>query len=477
MPEQSLKDKTVKGVIWSSVERFSVQGIQFIIGVILARLLDPSVFGVIGLLTIFIALSNSIIDSGFGNALIQKRNRNQVDYSTVFYFNIVVSVIIYLVMYISAPFISNFYSTPILKDVTRVISIRFILSALMLVQVTKLTVELNFKLLTKIRLISALVAGIGSIFMAYNGLGVWALVFQMICSSGLEMVMIWIFSKWMPSCVFSIESFKGLFRFGSKLLITGLYGPLFDNLNTLIIGKIYNPTSLGFYTRANQIVEFPSSNITAVINRVSFPILSSIQNDDERLNTAYRKLIRHTYFIVFPLMFGLLATSDSLIDVIFTSKWAGCVPFIKVLSVAMCLYPICGYNINVLLVKGLSGLHLKLDIVKKVFSLIVLLACARISVLAICYGFFASCVFSWFLTGFFAGKLLNLSIWHQIKDMSPSFVFSSIMAIIVYCIFILGLPSLYCLALQIFLGVMVYTVFSYFFMKEEFQTVLKYIKK
>lgn len=462
MAEQSLKDKTVKGVIWSSVERFSIQGIQFVIGIVLARLLSPAEFGLIGMLSLFMALSNSLIDSGFGNALIQKYDRNEKDYSTVFYFNIVVSVLIYLVMYLAAPLIAEFYSTPELIAITRVLSINFIFNSLILVQKTKLTIELNFGLQTKIRLSACVLSGIMGISLAFNGYGVWALVSQSLLFALIETLLIWIFARWKPSLVFSINSFKSLFRFGSRLLLTGLYGPIFENINTLIIGKFYPLALLGYYTRAQSLAEFPSSNITAIINRVSYPVLSSIQNDDDRLLSAYRKLIKQTYFIVFPLILGLMVVSDNLVDVLFTSKWLGCVPYLRVICLSMSLYPICAYNINILLVKGRPGLHLKLDVIKKIFVIFVLLVTANISVMAMCYGSLLSSFFSWGVTAWYSGKLLRLSMFSQIADMLHSFTASIIMVIAVYMVNLFCLSSFVTLILQIVFGALIYIAISFF---------------
>lgn len=460
------KGTVFKGFAWSAVERFSYQLIQFIIGILLARILTPDDFGIIGMLNIFLAISQSFIDSGFGNALIQKKGRDQTDYSTVFYFNFVVGILVYLVLFFAAPWIASFYDMPILTPVTRVISLNLVLSSLLLVQKTKMTIELNFRIQAYISFVSVILSGTIGVWMAYQGYGVWSLVYQSLVFNLLSCILFWICAKWLPSRVFSISSFKNLFKFGSKLLVTGIYGPIYDNLNTLIIGKFYSPASLGYFTRANTFVQFPSSNIVGIINRVSMPVLSDIQDNDDNLRFAYRRLIKYTYFFVFPLMLGLAIVSKPLIILLLTEKWIGVVPYMQVLCVAMTLYPICAYNINLLLVKGNSGLHLKLDIIKKVVGIIILAVSAAISIMAICYGTILSSLFAWILTAIFSGRLINLDLFTQIKDMFKPFIISVIMVLGVYPFLLFNIPIWLQLTFQIMVGSLVYLIISYIFNHE-----------
>ena len=473
MAVDSLGNKARKGIIWNSVETFSSQGFQFAFGIILARLLTPSDFGVIGMIAIFMALSESIIDSGFGNALMQKKDRNQLDYSTVFYINLVFSLCLYLIMFFAAPYIAAFYNMPILVDVSRVLAIRFILSGLILVHVTKLTIELDFQKLTKIRITSTILSGVLGVYLAYSGYGVWALVAQSVAAYFLLFILIWIFSHWLPSLCFSIESFKVLFHYGSKLLVTTLYGQLFENINSLIIGKFYSPNLLGYYTRSLSLAQFPSSNITNIIYKVSFPILCSIQEDDVRLSQAFHRLIKQSYFIVFPLILGLFAISSPLVDVILSSKWSECVPYLRVLCFSMALLPICSLNISILLVKGHSGTHLRLDIYKKIIIIIVLMVTASISVMAICIGTIFTSLFSWFLTGYYGERILDCKLIDQIKDMMPSFIISFIMAVAIFPITYLDMSNYIILFLQIFVGALIYFSLSYIFNRSDLNDVLE----
>lgn len=475
--KSSLKNQTRSGIIWSAIDKFSGQAIQFVIGILLARLLIPEDYGIIAMLAIFLAISDSIIDSGFGNALIQKQNRTQSDYSTVFYFNILVSLLLYIILFISAPYIATFYEMPILTNVTRVLSINFIINALMIVQVTKLTIELDFKIQAKVRLFSGLIAGLLALYMAYSGFGVWSLVSQMIISNLLMCILLWIFAKWRPSLEFSIESFKQLFSYGSKLLITGLYGPIFDNINTLIIGKFYSTYNLGLFTRAHNFAQFPAVNTNIIISRVSFPVLSKMQNDDERLRMNYRKLISLTYFLFLPIMFGLIMIAKPFIVLLLTEKWIGIVPLFQILCVSLALLPINGYNINLLLVKGETGLHLRLDFIKKVVSLSILLVCSFISIKVICIGSVITSLFSWILTAHYSGKLINLTLKQQFKDIVKPLLITITMCCLIFMSFIVIHNSILQLIAALLIGIPSYYLLSLKFNCNSLKEIIKIISK
>ena len=296
--EESLKKKTVNGVIWSAIDRFSTQGIQFIFSILIARLLMPSDYGVIAMLGIFLAVSQTFIDSGFGTALVQKANRTETDFSTVFYFNIVVAILFYILLWFSSPYIASFYNIPMLEDVTKVVALILLFGALSGIQSAKLSIAINFKTRAKISVISAISTGCVGLYLAYNGYGAWALVFQMVFSSFLGTILLWYFVRWVPKLVFSWQSFRQLFSFGSKLLASALLDTTYNNIYPLVIGKVYSSTSLGLYSRASGLAQYPSSNITGVLQSVTFPVLCSIQNDENRLTDAYRRFIRMSAFII-----------------------------------------------------------------------------------------------------------------------------------------------------------------------------------
>lgn len=473
----TLKEKAASGFIWSAIERFSVQGVNLLLGIFMARILSPSDFGIIGMLTIFFALSQSIIDSGFGNALIQKKDRNQTDYSTVFYFNIFVGFVLYFILFFLAPLIADFYVLPILSPITKVLAINLFINSLVIVQQVKLSVELNFRIQAKVNTFSALISGLVGIWLAVTGFGVWSLVYQSLLFNLFNLILLWILAKWKPSLCFSVDSFKSLFRYGSRLLVTGLYGPIYDNLNVLLIGKFYSSADLGFYSRASTLAQFPSSNITGIINRVSFPLLTELQDDDNRLLLAYRKLIRISSFIVFPLMLGLGAIAVPLIEILLTSKWLPSAPYLQLLCFSLIWYPICAFNINLLLVKGLSQTHLKLDILKKVVGIIVLFVTAVISIEAICVGFILSTLFSWYITANCAGRLIGLSFYQQLKDIMPSLLISAIVSCIVLFINNLNCNSYIILALDLTASIISYILLSYMFNRNDFYTVFNLLRR
>lgn len=475
---ESLNSKTRKGFLWSAIERFSVQGIQFILGVVMARILSPEDYGIIGMLAIFLALSQSLIDSGFSNALIQKKNRNQEDYSTVFYFNIILGVFLYFILFFASSFLANFYDMPILSPITKVIALNLFINSLVIVQKAKLTIELNFKIQANVSVIAVLLSGILGLILAVRGWGVWALVYQSIAANFLSCVLLWIYARWRPSLLFSWHSFKSLFQFGSKLLITGLYGPIFENINTLVIGKFYSSSILGNYTRAATFAQLPSSNITSIIGRVSFPVLSDLQDNDEKLSYAYRKLIRVTSFIVFPLMMGLSTIASPLIEVLLTSKWQSCAIYLQLLCFSMLLYPVCAFNINLLLVKGMVKTHLKLDLIKKIVLLFVLFITANISVNAICIGQIISALFSWIITAYYSGRLIKYSFIDQVIELLPSFLISLLMlGIVSFINIVIGLDSTYLLMVDIVIYFLFYIGISYFFNRVDFHYVMDFLKR
>lgn len=459
MPEQSLKQKTVSGTFWSGVDRFSAQGIQLVLGIIIARMLPPEDYGVIGMLAIFFAVSQSFISGGFYIALIRKQNRTDADYSTVFYFNIVVGLAFYFILFFSSPYIAAFYKTPILDSLTKVVAVNVILSSLVIVQRARFTINLDFKTQTKVSLISVIISGIIGIGMAYKGFGVWTLAAQSIISSGITMILFWRYSNWIPKRVFSISSFKEMFFFGYKLLISGLIDNIYNNIYTLVIGKKFSQIDLGYYTRADNFAQFPSSNITNILQRVTLPVLSNVQNDNEKLREMYRKFLCLSAFIIFPLMIGLSATADPLIRLILTDNWSGAILLLQILCLSQMWYPIHAINISLLQVKGRSDLFLRLEIIKKVIGVIILCITIPIGVAAMCCGAVINSLIGLFINTYYTGKLIQIGYWKQMKDLLPILVNTFSMGIIVW-----GITELihnYILALIV--GITVGGIYYYFF--------------
>lgn len=429
---ESLKQQTIKGVIWSSIERFSVQGIQFLIMIIMARLLSPNDYGLIGMLTVFISIAQSLIDSGFSQALIRKQNRTETDNSTVFYFNIGVGICIYLLFYLIAPLISQFYNTPELTAIMRVISLGIIFNSLAVAQRALLTIQINFKTQAKASLIAAIASGIIGITMAYKGFGVWSIVMLQLVNLSLNTILLWSFTGWHPTSKFSKDSFCELFAFGSKLLASGILDTLYRNIYLIAIGKLFTASRLGYYTRAQQFSDFPSSNLTGVLQRVTYPILCKIQDDTERLAQAYRKFLRISAFLIFPLMVGLSAVSEPFILLLLKEQWHFAAVILQIISFASMWYPIHAINLNLLQVKGRSDLFLRLEIIKKILGITILCVTVPIGLIAMCYGQIVSSLIALVINTYYTGKLINVGFIRQMKDLTPTLVLVVTMWIIIH---------------------------------------------
>lgn len=427
-----MKRQAVKGTVWSSVERFSVQGIQFVVMIIMARLLTPADYGLVGMLAIFIAVSQSLIDSGFSQALIRKQDRTQTDNSTVFYFNIAVGAALYLILFFSAPAIAAFYGEPLLCPLTRGIGLGLVFNSLAVVQRALLTVELDFKTQAKASLVGAIASGGLGIWMAYAGYGVWAIVAQQVGNLLLVTLMLWVLSKWKPSWVYSWKSFRELFGFGSKLMLSGLIDTAYRNIYLIVIGKIFKASDLGYFTRAQQFSDLVSTNLTGVLQRVTYPVLCTIQEEDERLRDAYRRILKVTAFVMFPLLVGLGAIARPMVMVLLTDKWI----FTATLLVPMCLtgmwYPIHAINLNLLQVKGRSDLFLRLEIIKKVLAVGVLCVTIPFGLMAMCWGMLANSLISLSINTYYTGKLIDLGFFRQMRDLLPSLLLSLIAGGAVY---------------------------------------------
>ena len=472
----SLKDKTVKGVIWSAVDRFSAQGIQFVFSILIARLLVPEDYGVIAMLNIFLAVSQTFIDSGFGTALIRKIDRTETDFSTVFYFNIAVAVFFYLGLFFAAPAIANFYNAPLLVPVTRVTAINLVIGSLSGIHNAKLSIAIDFKSRAKISIVSAVLTGAVGLWMAYSGYGVWALVVQTVFAGIIRTIMLWIIVKWYPKLVFSWKSFKEMFSFGSKLLASGLLDTIYNNIYPLVIGKVFSPTTLGVYSKANSLAQFPSSNITSVLQSVTFPVLSTIQNEEDRLAAAYKRFLRIAAFVVFPLMMGLSAVADPFIRLALTDKWEGAIYLLQIICFWMMWYPIHAINLNILQVKGRSDYFLKLEIIKKVQGVIVLCVTVPMGIVAMCYGSLISSIICLIWNTYYTKKLLGYGFFAQMKDLFPVIMHSLAMWLLVSVI-VHFMPNLW---LKLIVGVlsgMVYYIVGAYLMKfpemDELLTILK----
>lgn len=443
---------------WSAIDQVSRMGIQFIVGIVLARLLSPDEYGLIGILTIFITVFTFVCDSGFTNALIRKKDAKDIDYCTVFYVNLVLSGAMALMMFLCAPLIARFFERPELISLTQVMSCVVVINALAIVQRARLTKAVDFKTQTKITLISCVLSGIVGITMAYTGWGVWALVGQQITAQATNTALLWIYNKWFPKLDFSITCFKEMWNFGWKLLVSGLIDTTWSEIYQVVIGKCYTPATLGLYTRATQFTIMFSSNLNGVIQRVSFPVLAEMQDDRARLKNGYKRVIRCTMLPTFVLMLGLAACAKPMVLFLIGEKWLGCVPFIQIVCFSSMLYPLHSLNLNMLQVQGRSDLFLKLEIIKKIVAVGPLLLGIFIDIYWMIGGSVLTGFFAYYLNAFYSGPFLNYSIKEQAKDTLPSFLVAASMAIPVYIMSYLPLTPYALFPLQIVTGALIVIV-------------------
>jgi len=427
-----VKDKALKGIFWSAIERFSAQGVQFVLGIILARLLSPSDYGLVGMIAIFIAISQVFVLSGFGAALIQKIDRDEKDFSTTFYYNLTISLLFYGLLFFLAPYIANFYNEPLLVNLTRAVSLSIVIEAFAVVQRAKFIINVDFKSQTKASVSSVIISGTIGILLAYKGFGVWALVVQSLARSSINVGVLWYISKWIPRESFSYNRFKRLFSYGGNLLAAGLFHSLAQNLNKIIIGKAFSSETLGLYSRANSLAMFPSQNIKTIISRVTFPILCEFQNDEVKLTEMYQKIIKSTALLIFPLMTFLVVLAEPFIITLLTEKWKDCIELLQVVSIGLMFLPINSLNVQIFGVVGRTDWVLKTDIVKQVLLIGFLLGTFPFGIRAIVLGQSAAYILVYFINLIIIRKVLNYKILNHITNLLPVLLLSIILGGIVY---------------------------------------------
>lgn len=474
---ESLKNKTVKGVIWNGVGKFSVQGVSFLLSLVMARLLTPDEYGILGMLGIFIAVASTFVDSGFSTALIRKLDRTRIDFSTMFYFNIVVGIVGFLAISLISPWIASFFNEPILKPLAKVVALSIVIGSLTGVQNAQYAINMDFKTPAKANLISTVLSGIFGIVLAYNGFGVWSLAWQNIARAALNSALLWFYSSWRPAWEFSWTSWKSMWGFGYKLLLSGLLDTVYNNIYTLVIGKVFSARDLGNYSRARHFAELPSASLNTILSSVAFPMLCSIQNDDERLARVYRQYLRLVVFIVFPLMVGLSAVAKPLIVTLLTDKWSDAVILLHIVCFAMMWYPVHAINLSLLQVKGRSDLFLRLEIIKKCIGVAMLCITVPMGVLAMVVGSVFTSLICLAVNTYYTGKLINVGYWLQMKDILPILLLSLFMGGCVYLLTIFVSGYLLQLILGILLGGVVYIGLAYLFRMPELTEVLALLKR
>ena len=432
MQQESLKNKTIKGVGWSAADAFLGQGVTFVVGLVLARLLSPDEYGLIGICLIFTTVLNGIVDSGFSNALIRKKEVTDEDYNTMFITNMVISMVLYIILFICAPLVSDFFHRVELTALVRTTGLVLFFNALSITQVTILTKKIDFKTKTKASFVSAIISGGIGIVMAYMGYGVWALVAQQLSKQLFYTICLWFLNKWCPKFTFYKKNFKYMWGFGWKLLASGILNNVWNQLYQVVIGRCYTSATLGHYTRANEYASIFSSNLTTIVQRVSFPALAEIQDDKERMVQGYRKVIKVTMFITAICMISLGAVSEPIVYTLIGTKWHEAATYLPLICISMSLYPLHAINLNILQVLGRSDIFLYLEIFKKIVGLLPL-------VIGIFYGIYymllasiLTGIISLYLNTWYTGKTLSYTFVKQIRDIAPSYFTALVIAVAVY---------------------------------------------
>ena len=476
MHDNNIKQKTKIGMFWNAFEKIAVQGISFVLNIILARLLTPHDYGTIGMLTIFLSFSNVFVDSGFSRALIQKQDRTENDFSTTLIFNIVISSILYLILFFASPAIAKFYKTPELLLLQRVFFLVIVLNSLTVVQNAQLQIKVDFRSIAIINAITTIVSGGFAVFAAYKGLGAWALVIQTLTRAFVSALCFWVIGRWLPKTGFSKKSFKCLFGFGSKLLASGLLSTTITNITNLVIGKLYNPESLGYYTRAQQFPELTSGVLNSVLNNSTFPMMSALQDEREELIEVFRRLIKLSAFVVFPAMVGMAVLSKPIILVLLGEKWLSAADLLFWLALSYMFIPLSSLNLNLLNAIGRSDLFLKIDLLKIPIIFATMAITFPISLKAVVIGKTITAFVYFYMNAFMIGRLYGFGAIKQILCCWKGIVSTILMGIVVYLVKIVFLHSLIQLILGIVIGVITYVICLCIFREEELFILLRKIQ-
>jgi teichuronic acid exporter len=466
---ESLKCRTIRALSWSFLESIGLQGVRFVIGIILARILIPEQFGLIGMLTIFIAVAQTFLDSGFGAALIQKKEASITDRCSIFYFNIIIGLVAAGLLGLAAPWIAAFYNQPILTPITRVLSLIIVINSFGLIQDTILRKEIDFRTQTKVSLIANVLSGTIGVILAVAGFGVWSLVAQQVGVNLFRTIGLWVFNPWRPEMIFSLKSLREMFKFGSRLLASGLLDRIFTNIYLVIIGKLFSAADLGFYTRARNLEELPSQTLSGMIGRVTFPVFSTIQDDAARLKRGFKKALKLLVLCNFPMMIGLAVIARPLVLVLLTEKWAESIPYLQLLCFLGLLYPLHMINLNMLQALGRSDYFLKLEIIKKILIILNIVITWRWGILALIYGMIITSIISYYLNSYYTRILIGYSIWDQVRDLLSYLIMAVLMGGAVYIGGLLHYPNIYVmLFVQIGIGMIVYSSLCRLFQLEAF---------
>lgn len=480
--EVGLKQKAASGIIWSSLQKFGTMGISFVSNIILARLLSPEDYGCIGMLMIFILVANTFIDGGFGSALIQKKEPTQKDYSTIFYWNLLLSIVLYFALFVSAPLIARFYNLPLLSPVLQVQGLVLILNSLSIIQQNRLRKQLLFKKLAIVSIVSALLSLVITIYLAYIGWGVWALVAQQLLMSGFNAVLYWIVGKWNPSFVFSRQSFKELFGFGGFILLSNLINTLCNNVQGILIGKFFSPITMGFYAQARKLEEVASTSLSSVIDQVSYPVLAEVQNDKNKLAYVLKKLITAIAFFSFPIMLALIVIAEPLITLLYSDKWTECVPYFQILCIAGLAISLQNVNYYAVAAIGKSKTLFNWTLIKRLLGIILIVVGFIVyGIWGLLLGMMSASYIMYIINAVLVSKYIGYKLTSQFKDLLPTLLISSISFLISYFSPNITMSLIADMFLSILIFALSYIILTYLFEKDKIlmikNIVLSYRKK
>lgn len=473
MTSNSLKSKIISGLLWKFYERTGAQAITFILSIILARLLTPSDYGAIAILLVFITIADVFVNAGFGSALIQKKDADNLDFSSVFYCSFIFSVFVYAIIYFLAPLIANFYNMPVLQPTLQVLALRIPVAAINSVQQAYVSRNMQFKKFFYSTLSGTAFSALVGIAMAYNGYGIWALVGQYLSNAVVNTIVLFSVISWRPQLIFSFQRLKNLFSYGWKLLLSGLLDTGSQSLNSLLIGKFYTPGDLAFFNIGKKFPMVIVTNINSSISSVLFPALAFEQDDAEKVKAHTRRAIQISSYIMWPMMLGMAACADNIVSIVLTDRWLSAVPYLQIACITYGLWPIHTANLQAINAMGRSDIFLKLEIIKKCVGISILMVTVQYGVLAIALGGIVGGVISTFINAYPNGYLLKYSYWEQVKDILPSLLCSVVMSLIIYFFSNEFMENTYLKTLlQIFIGLCVYILLSCIFITES----LMYLK-
>ena len=477
MSNQIDNKTTVKNFIWRFAERCGAQGVSFIVSIVLARLLEPSVYGTIALVTVFTTILQVFVDSGLGTALIQKKDADDLDFSSVFYFNFTVCLVLYFGMFVSAPYIAKFYGDETLVPVIKVISLTLVISGVKNIQQAYVSRNMLFKRFFFSTIGGTIASAFVGIFMAYIGMGVWALVAQQLSNATIDTIILWVTVKWKPKRMFSWKRLKELLSYGWKLLVSALLETVYNNLRNLVIGKLYSSADLAYYNQGDKFPKLIVTNINTSIDSVLLPTMASAQDDSARVKNMTRRAIKTSTYIMAPLMIGLVFCANTIVELVLTEKWLPCVPFLQIFCITYMFYPVHTANLNAIKAMGKSDIFLKLEIIKKIVGMALLLSTMWFGVMAMAYSLLVSCVLNQIINSWPNKKLLNYGYLEQLRDILPGILLALFMGICVYFVSFLPISIYLLLVMQVVLGATIYIGISAILKLDAFEYLWNTVKE